>query len=175
MTVQLPVQLPCNVRATSVSATPRLPISKLHACTRAARLLHGIGSWQERIDLVMLDDAFRNKFLVHHRRSTRPAVLATERQSPWTIGNIGICSPEGLAPPCWEQHGKVTVCSDEYQQCSQNLEMARYAGVGDHRRGYGCRVGATVLALAIIDVEAVARGFQPQKLAAARVTNLGRP
>jgi hypothetical protein len=41
--VQLPVQLACNMRATSVSATPCLPISKLHACTRAARLLHGIG------------------------------------------------------------------------------------------------------------------------------------
>jgi hypothetical protein len=42
--VQLPVQLACSYRATSVSATPCLPIGKLHACTRAARLPHGIGS-----------------------------------------------------------------------------------------------------------------------------------
>jgi hypothetical protein len=47
--VQLPVQLPCSYRATSVSATPCLPIGKLHACTRAARLTHGIGSWLGQI------------------------------------------------------------------------------------------------------------------------------
>jgi hypothetical protein len=42
--VQLPVQLACRWRATSVSAGPCLPIDKLHARTRAARLPHGIGS-----------------------------------------------------------------------------------------------------------------------------------
>jgi hypothetical protein len=42
--VQLPVQLACSYRATSVSATPRLPIAELHACTRAARSATGIGS-----------------------------------------------------------------------------------------------------------------------------------
>jgi hypothetical protein len=50
-TVQLPVQLPYSYRATSVSATPSLPIGKLHACTRAARLPHGIGSWHGKIML----------------------------------------------------------------------------------------------------------------------------
>jgi hypothetical protein len=41
--VQLPVQLPCSWRATSVSAGPCLHIGKLHACMRAARLSHVIG------------------------------------------------------------------------------------------------------------------------------------
>lgn len=45
--VQLPVQLACVYRATSVSAGPCLPIGKLHACTRAARLPHGIGIGNE--------------------------------------------------------------------------------------------------------------------------------
>jgi hypothetical protein len=48
-TVQLRVQLPCSYVQLSVSPSPCLPISKLHACTRAARLPHGIGS----IDLTM--------------------------------------------------------------------------------------------------------------------------
>jgi hypothetical protein len=42
--VQLLVQLLCNPVQLNVSATPCLPIGKLHACTRAARLSHGIGS-----------------------------------------------------------------------------------------------------------------------------------
>jgi hypothetical protein len=47
--VQLPVQLACKWRATSVSAGSCLPISKLHACQRAARLLHGIGNRHRRL------------------------------------------------------------------------------------------------------------------------------
>jgi hypothetical protein len=49
MNVQLPVQLPCNMRAASVSATPRLPIWEWHAHTRAAHSPHGIGvRWSHR-------------------------------------------------------------------------------------------------------------------------------
>jgi hypothetical protein len=42
--VQLPVQLPCSLCTATVLPTPCLPIDKLHARTRAARLPHGIGS-----------------------------------------------------------------------------------------------------------------------------------
>jgi hypothetical protein len=40
------VQLPCNWRVTSVSAGSCLHLTKLHAYTRAARLVRVIGSWQ---------------------------------------------------------------------------------------------------------------------------------
>jgi hypothetical protein len=42
--VQLPVQLPCDWRATSVSAGPCLLLAELHACMRAARSAIEIGS-----------------------------------------------------------------------------------------------------------------------------------
>jgi hypothetical protein len=52
VSVQLPVQLPCKRRVGSVSAGPCLHCSKLHACTRAARLLHVIGSRRSWKDLI---------------------------------------------------------------------------------------------------------------------------
>jgi hypothetical protein len=181
------VQPPCSYRVTTCSypcsPLPCLPISKLHACTRAARLLHGIGSRKRRTDLVMLDDTFRNKFVAHYRRSARPAVLATERQSPLTIGSIGICSPEGLTQPCWEQYGKSTCLPGNYQppriktsdrsRCRRNLEYAYPVCIGP-RKDRGARGWPPILAQAvIIDVVALARGPSSRFLAAGRVSNLG--
>jgi len=42
--VQLPVQLPCSYVQLPCSPLPCLPLGELHACTRAARSPHGIGS-----------------------------------------------------------------------------------------------------------------------------------
>jgi hypothetical protein len=66
--VRLPVQLACNPRATSVSAGPCLPIGKPHACMRAARLPHGIGSSQGHDTVLVGSSPSRN--------SPRPASVA---------------------------------------------------------------------------------------------------
>jgi hypothetical protein len=129
MTVQLPVQLPCNLRATSVSATPRLPISKLHACTRAARLLHGIGSRKRRIDLVSCGGVciFNPEPSGHqfHRDQQSETLLAS---TDIRIGFTRLFAFHDHRIHWWECHGKMALLFD-LSDLGRNAEYAWSAWV----------------------------------------------
>jgi hypothetical protein len=122
--VQLPVQLACNRCAASVSAGSCLHISKVHACTRAARLPHVIGSYCEgerwRIDLVMPAVGLRSgKFswsictlICRPPRSVSNLKLDHLSCSQLSIADASIDSTRVLpltawCNAAWEKHGKI--------------------------------------------------------------------
>lgn len=172
MPVQLHVQLPCNMRAGSVAASPRLPISKPHACTRAARLLHGIGSWQGWIDLVARVHALRIEI-------QRPAVLATARHTSRITENACVSGLTCPSRPSWEAHGKIANRPDEYQRAPR-LMVGRCHNP-HHPIDIACQIDLGGGAVGVAGSSPLQsyllrlfRGSSSPNLAATRVLNLGQ-
>jgi hypothetical protein len=77
--VQLPVQLPCNPVQLCVRATPCLPIGELHACTRAARSPHGIGS--RRTGFVLVSPSLDRYSFLGQASPRRSVPVTPDQQS----------------------------------------------------------------------------------------------
>jgi hypothetical protein len=106
--VQLPVQLPYSLRTATVLPTPCLPLGKLHACTRAARLPRGIGSWHR---LYILLTPYLDRYSLWPKPSC-PRLIDQQSHPLLAIGSKLIDLTHVLPivdghPPRWEWYGKI--------------------------------------------------------------------
>ena len=183
MNVQLPVQLPCNWRAASVSATPRLPIWEWHAYTRAAHSPHGIGVRKGRKRPRHADmriDIEQRTFGVIVRRcmpclaARGPRALAsvdhhraTGRASTHRRPSYGLRS--GLPFPCASRSPVMLDCPS-HNPLQDNETHRRHHLLSD-QKGIYARVSNHVFHT----VEAVGRGCEGQALGATEALAQQKP